>query len=125
MRSIIYKIKTVVNILEKNIIVDKHSIKYISIGILTSILIILTITFGTSMNTDAGEVEVSHKYKYFTIIEVGEGESLWTIAKEYLPEGYSINEYINELRQMNSLSSDKIYSGSELCITYYSNIYKE
>ena len=44
---------------------------------------------------------------------------LWDIANENLPEKYSsTEEYVKVLKEINGLSSDKIYSGENLMIMY-------
>lgn len=64
-------------------------------------------------------------YKYYTSIEIQEGDTLWSIACQYADEEFiSITEYIEELRYMNQLSSDRIFEGHYLTISYYSEQYK-
>ncbi len=60
--------------------------------------------------------------KYFTNITVMEGDSLWSVAEQYMDEEHysSIYDYMNELRKMNNLTSDNLYVGQNLVITYYS-----
>jgi len=54
----------------------------------------------------------SVEYKYYKSIEVSRGDSLWSIAKEYMSQNYdSIYDYIDELKQMNHLDSDDIHAG--------------
>ena len=65
--------------------------------------------------------ETKTKNKYFTNIVVEEGDSLWSIAEEYMDEEHyeSIYEYIDELKKMNNLKSDTIYAGQNLVVTYF------
>ena len=64
-------------------------------------------------------------YKYYTSIEIQEGDTLWSIACQYADEEFiSITEYIEELRYMNQLSSDRIFEGHYLTISYYPEHYK-
>ena len=50
---------------------------------------------------------------------VKKGDTLWDIANENLPEKYSsTEEYVKVLKEINGLSSDKIYSGENLMIMY-------
>ena len=56
----------------------------------------------------------------YKIVEIQEGDSLWSIAKENMNPGFhDVNEYIEEVMVCNQLSSDKIYAGSYLMIPYY------
>lgn len=64
---------------------------------------------------------VAYDQKYFTNVIVKDGESLWSIANEYMDEAHysSIYEYVDELKQVNGLTSDKIYEGQSLIVIYY------
>ena len=70
-------------------------------------------------------VEANHqltdmKYK---VIQIEEGDSLWSIAKENIDPGFSdIYEYIREIRRCNQLDSDRITSGNYLMIPYYEDM---
>ena len=63
----------------------------------------------------------SNDSKYFTNITVEKGDTLWNIAEKYNDEDHysSIYDYMNELRRMNNLTSDELYAGQSLVITYY------
>lgn len=65
-------------------------------------------------------------YKYYTTIEIKQGDTLWSIASEnYTANGYGdVREYIEELRKLNHITDDTIISGDKLVVTYYSDIYK-
>lgn len=58
--------------------------------------------------------------KYFVCIDIDEGDTLWSIADMYISEEYSsVDEYVEELKELNQLTSDKIYSGATLVVPYY------
>lgn len=58
--------------------------------------------------------------KYFTVIEVESGDTLWNIAQEYRTSEYSsIEEYIKEIQAINHISGDAITSGCYLTVPYY------
>ena len=47
------------------------------------------------------------------------GDSLWSIAKTYMPEECdSINTYIDSLRELNNLDSDELQANEHLMIYY-------
>lgn len=60
-------------------------------------------------------------YKYYKSIEIKDGDTLWSIAKEYMTSDYeSIEDYIDELRELNQLGNDHILiSGKHLNVVYY------
>ncbi|MBQ8983734.1 MAG: LysM peptidoglycan-binding domain-containing protein [Lachnospiraceae bacterium] len=58
--------------------------------------------------------------KYFTTIQIGTGDTLWDISKEYIsPEYASMDDYIKEVEKINHISRDDITSGCYLVIPYY------
>lgn len=64
-------------------------------------------------------------YKYYTSIEIQEGDTLWSIACQYADEEFiSVQEYIEELKYINQLTSNRIFEGHYLTISYYSEHYK-
>ena len=50
------------------------------------------------------------------------GDTLWNIAERYYDSDIvSIPEYIEELRQINDLSTDMIRSGNYIVVSYYAD----
>lgn len=90
--------------------------------IITVCIIVFTaITFlGFISRVNANDSR-SLKHKYFTNITVESGDSIWSIAKEYMDYDFydDINDYMNEICKMNNLSSDRLLPGDNLIITYY------
>ena len=52
-------------------------------------------------------------------IEVANGDNLWTIAKENKTSAMSTKQYMNEVIQLNQLSSTDLQSGKYLLIPIY------
>lgn len=93
----------------------------------TLFLLIACVLIGSnfigSSNTQANNTK--EIYKYYTSIEVQEGDSLWSIADRYITADYPDREaYMQELVALNNLSDTTIHSGSYLTIPYYSDIEK-
>ena len=54
---------------------------------------------------------------YYTNVLIDNGDTLWDIAKDnYSVEYGDFNDYIDEIRSLNHLSSDKIHAGGYLVI---------
>ena len=68
-----------------------------------------------------GEASASTtKHKYYTSIQIEDGDSLWSIAEKYAaPESGSYNDFIKEVKQINNLSSNNIDYGCSLVIPQY------
>lgn len=62
----------------------------------------------------------THNVKYFTCVSIDSEDTLWSIANEYITDEYnSIEQYIDEVKSINNLSTDKIYYGATLVVPYY------
>lgn len=85
-------------------------------------VIVLSVLF-LSFSTEANDFEHRSSYKYYKSIEISKGDTLWSIANEnFDPEHYSsAYEYINEVKKMNSLTSDTIVAGSHIIVPYYAS----
>ncbi len=95
--------------------------KIIMVGI-TFMLILFFLLLIHPQNVNAADNNESYKYKYFGAYTVMDGDSLWDIASEYSEGDYK--DYIEEVKNINNLTSDHIYAGEMLIIPYYSTEYK-
>lgn len=85
--------------------------------VLALITIVSTLILG-SFNTMAKNEKEA--YKYFESYEVKPGDSLWSIADEYItPEYRDKEEYIAEIKQMNHMLDDDLSAGDFLIVSYY------
>lgn len=62
-------------------------------------------------------------FKYFTSIEVQPGDSLWSISNTYMDQHYDSNqEYIQEVKRINSLDSEAVQAGQFIIVPYYAEM---
>ena len=95
------------------------------ISIFTFCLItVLALTFGSFLSKAEKKEAGPVYYKYYTSIEIQPGDTLWDLADDYLEHYESKQTYIDEVRQLNSLTESKIISGQSLILPYYSTEYK-
>lgn len=107
--------------------IQKRKIKIRAAASLLSLfaIVLLIIVNFTPQEAQADSEPKAPAYKYYTSIRVEHGDTLWDIAMEYRTEEYeSIQSYIEEVKSMNHLTSDKITDGMYLSIPYYSTEYK-
>lgn len=72
------------------------------------------------INTVTAQGDEMEKEKCYKSILIEYGDTLWDIAKEYYDSSsYTIPEYIEELKSINSLTCDNIQSGSYIVVSYY------
>lgn len=71
---------------------------------------------------NANESTEDTLYKYYCAIEIEEGDTLWFYAENYCPDG-NYKSYMEEVCNINHLTSDLLIEGQTLVIPYYSNEY--
>lgn len=89
-------------------------------------LIILSIIFiGLLTEKTVASASVAKDEKYVMSIKIEKGDTLWGIAKENITVHYeNIDEYIEEIMECNSLTSDVIHEGQYLIVPYYTSSVK-
>lgn len=93
------------------------------IAVLSVLAISLIILFGSAMITFAKSNGKNEPVKEFVSIQIQTGDSLWTIAESYTESyGVAINDYIDEVKSVNGLTSNDIQTGSFIIVpTYHFN----
>lgn len=86
----------------------------------------LIVTFSLTCSAfcaNAKEDSDAVSYKYYKSIAINRDDTLWSIAEEYMDEDHydSAEDYIREVKDMNSLQDDVIHYGEYLVIPYYTN----
>ncbi|MCI6467188.1 MAG: LysM peptidoglycan-binding domain-containing protein [Faecalicatena sp.] len=83
--------------------------------------------FGNILSSaHAGNTESPARFKYYTSIEIQPGDTLWDIAKVYITEDYeSVPEYVQALKEINSLDTDNIEAGQNLIVAYNDTKFKK
>lgn len=94
----------------------------IQIGLYLLILSIVIILFIPSTKVSADEGTDKVYYQYYQSITIKSGDTLWSIANKY-KHNESCKEYINEIKKINHLKTDKICEGDTIVIVYYSDEY--
>lgn len=86
---------------------------------ITAALMFCVIALVFVSNSNAQEEH--ENYKYYTSIQIQEGDSLWAIAQEYGSVAHiDCHDYIAEVKEINHLQGDEIHSGQYLTVPYYS-----
>lgn len=88
---------------------------------LVLIIGLLTGVFAHSMTSVRAEEQPQKEVtRYYTSVQIKEGESLWSIAADYADQSeISISDYIEELKQMNGLQKETIHTGQYLTVVYF------
>ncbi len=94
--------------------------------VLTLGIVLVAVLSLHSITSQAQDENVEVTYKYFTNMEVEQGASLWNIAQENIDYNFydSIQEYVDEVIDMNNLPDETIVAGQSIVIPYFSNTYR-
>ena len=106
--------------LKKREVVVRRQKRMLALVVL--IIISLGILLGTSVNTLASsKADVGSYNKYYTSVRVEAGDTLWTIAEEYIAD-FNIDkqDYIAEICSINEICEDEIHAGDYIVVAYYS-----
>lgn len=84
------------------------------------VITIGSVAFGSVFSSAKNSATDLPQHKYYKSITIEKGDSLWSIAEEYCADTCeSTREYVDELKQLNQLSSDTIHTGQHLIVAYY------
>ena len=102
--------------------------KKLMLLMLATILFVIIGGIAIGNNFSSAQVnaeESCEQFKYYKSIVIEDGDTLWSIAKEYCTD-YSVDtqDYIDEVKELNNLSSNEIHQGQHLLIAYYDTQYK-
>lgn len=92
------------------------------IAIVVIIIISLGILLGTGISALASSKEDPASYnKYYKSVCVESGDTLWTIADDYI-QNLNIDklDYIEEICELNQIDGDHIQAGEYIVVAYYS-----
>lgn len=90
-------------------------------------IVFIMVLFGTTISVYAtySRQEVTEvtqqEYKYVKSILIESGDTLWSIAERFADKEHYDNcfEYIEEIKQINGLKSDRIQAGKHLMVVYH------
>ncbi len=101
---------------------DNFIKKMIMVSSIILFVIILSLVFSVFFKNSVNAEENELLHKYYTVITIQEGDSLWQYAEEYATLGYdSKKDYIEEVRHINNLDNvNNLIFGKTLVLPYYS-----
>jgi len=94
--------------------------RFLQISVITVFLSLAVAGLISVCGTTLASAAPYHEYvRYYTSIRIEQGDTLWSIAQEYKLDSESTRDYVDEVMEMNSLSSEQITAGKSLMIYYY------
>lgn len=102
----------------------KRQVRHHIIALSLSLFMIVAISFlFLSFSTEANDLDHQPSYKYYKSIEISKGDTLWSIANDNFDAAHykDMQEYITEVKKLNTLSSDDIVAGNYVIVPYYAS----
>lgn len=94
--------------------------------ILTIMVVVIFLGLFAVKGKAVSDFNKEQKYKYYTQIRIEYGDTLWSIANQYMDQDYDTRaSYIAEVKSINHIKEDSIQEGKKLIIPYYSSELKE
>ena len=92
------------------------------IAIIVIVIVSLSVLLGTGIHALASSKADPASYnKYYKSVRVEAGDTLWTIADEYIQDmDIDKKEYIAEVCEINNIQEDEINAGDYIIVSYYS-----
>lgn len=91
-----------------------------TIFIAGTIILFLLVFTNIFISTQVSAKKLSHREKVVTSVKIQKGDSLWSIANEYISDEYDdMNSYIDEIKRTNGLTDDTIHEGRFIIVPYY------
>lgn len=93
------------------------------IWILGAVLLFILIIFSVSFVTKTVTAQrYESRTKLVTSIEVKKGDTLWSIASDFMSEEYeNLHEFIDEIKDSNGITTDEIHIGNYIIVPYYAD----
>lgn len=89
----------------------------IVLGLVLVCSVILSLSI---LSTKVTAERALEREKTVTSIKIEKGDSLWSIASQYITDEYKdMNVYIEEIKFSNGLTSDTIHEGRYIIVPYY------
>ena len=90
--------------------------------IMVAVILLITVIFGALLFTNIASANSCRPvYTYYTSYEIQSGDSLWTIADQFMGPDYTDKQdFINNIKRINHLGDDNITEGKFIVIEYSS-----
>jgi hypothetical protein len=85
------------------------------IGLFTAVFFIITISLSLSLlGAEQDAYASSEQVPLKQTVEIVKGDTLWAIASQHVHRGQKVRDYLNELKELNRLTSSVLQEGQIL-----------
>jgi uncharacterized protein YpuA (DUF1002 family) len=79
------------------------------------ICILALLIIGITYTTHTLQTDWTDEYTT-TKVYVQSGDTLWSIAEQYVPDGIDIRDYMYEIRELNNMTTSDVYAGDVITV---------
>ena len=99
----------------------KNAIRKMTFAGMTALFVMIFGLSVFSMTAKADTNEYANMNKYYESHLIQQGETLWSIAEANMDDAHydSVKDYIDEVKEVNGFTGDKLQSGNYILIPYF------
>ena len=99
----------------------KAAIRKMTFACMTGLFMMIFGLSVFSMTAKADTKEYANMNKYYESHLIQQGETLWSIAEANMDDAHydSVKDYIDEVKEVNGFTGDKLQSGNYILIPYF------
>ena len=99
----------------------KAAIRKMTFACMTGLFMMIFGLSVFSMTAKADTKEYANMNKYYESHLIQQGETLWSIAEANMDDTHydSVRDYIDEVKEVNGFTGDKLQSGNYILIPYF------
>ncbi len=99
----------------------KAAIRKMTFACMTGLFMMIFGLSVFSMTAKADTKEYANMNKYYESHLIQQGETLWSIAEANMDDAHydSVRDYIDEVKEVNGFTGDKLQSGNYILIPYF------
>ena len=99
----------------------KNAIRKMIFAGMTAVFVMIFGLSVFSMTAKADTNEYANMNKYYESHLIQQGETLWSIAEANMDDAHydSVKDYIDEVKEVNGFTGDKLQSGNYILIPYF------
>ena len=98
---------------------QQRKVRKLIAALLMAMVVVMIMTVGIAHHSVAAN-DTPARVKYYTHIVVKQGDTLWNIAERYYSDEYKdYKSYMAEVRKINHLETNRIFTGHTLVVPYY------
>lgn len=104
----------------------EHEVRLLRMCVIAMVILACVLIIFIRSSARKADAVSMPTYKYYTSVEVNQGDSLWSIAEDHMSSGYKDTaDLVDEIASINHLHDDCLDVGQKIIVPYYSTEYRD